>query len=95
MALTNAEKQRAFRERNRAIEAEALAGDMATVKIRPDDDDAGTFTVSMGARALADLDFLAREGDSTVSELLRAAIEGQMKLAVRARPVEAFRFLAV
>ena len=95
MAKTNAERQQEHREQVKAVESEALDGLMAQVKIRAED---GTYAISMGPGAVEYMEVLAHAQDSTVSEILRTAIAGQMRLAVRTRQTaqgEVRRFLVV
>ena len=86
MAKTNAERQQEYRERGREMTAKALAGLMAEVGIDRSEN-GEVFTISMGPKAIADLELAAQAQDTTVTAMLRAAIEGPMTIAVRARHI--------
>ena len=92
MAKTNAERQQEYRERGREMTAKALAGLMAEVGIERSDT-GEVFTITLGPKAIADLELAALAQDSTVTAILRTAIEKPMTIAVYARSNANFRYV--
>ena len=94
MTKTNAERQKEYRERGRELMAQQVAELMAQVDIKRSET-GEVITISMGPKAIADIDLAAQAQDTTVTALMRAAIEGPMTSAVRARKVAIIRFFVV
>ena len=94
MSKTNAERQKEYRERGRELVAKQVAELMAQVDIQRSES-GEVITISMGLTAIKDLELVAQAQDTTVTALMRTAIEGPMTMAVRARKVVVHRFFVV